>query len=508
MSSTHQRTILLVEDEPIIALNQQRILEKAGYAVITAASGEKAVESCHTTPQIDLVLMDINLGPGIDGTEAAQLILSAREIPLVFLSSHTSAKVVEKTEGISSYGYVVKNSGETVLLAAIKMAFRLAEARRRERDREVRSRGLFDSAPIPMWEDDLRELKQRLDAIITSIDGGDLRTYLTNNPQVVRDLAQTVRALDANQAVLEMYHVDSKNQFLSDITHSFDDRSFEVFLEELLLIAGGATRFTLEQRHVTETGEPLELEMHWAVSPGCESTLERVHVSAIDITARKRAEREIQKLLEQKELLLHETHHRVKNNMTVVRSLLSLQAQYQSDPTCEHILRDAAGRVQAMMVLYDRLYRAENVDAMSARDYLEPLVAEICDQFDITSAVRTSIDVADILLPATMLSPIGIIVNEIITNSMKHAFAGVERPEILVSLQPEQPHSPGVSRSQRSGAILVCSDNGCGLEPTSEPAASPATFGSELIQILVEQIGGELEISGTSGTRYTVHLPL
>jgi DNA-binding NarL/FixJ family response regulator len=80
--------------------------------------------------EIDLILMDINLGPGMDGTEAAAMILEKREIPLAFLSSHTERDVVEKTEGITSYGYIVKNSGETVLLASMQMAFRLYDARR------------------------------------------------------------------------------------------------------------------------------------------------------------------------------------------------------------------------------------------------------------------------------------------------------------------------------------------------------------------------------------------
>jgi PAS domain S-box-containing protein len=125
--------ILLVEDETIIAMTESLILEKSGYRVTSVISGEEAVDSALGDTVFDLVLMDINLGPGIDGTEAAERILEVRDIPIVFLSSHTEAEVVKKTEGISSYGYIVKNSGETVLLASIRMAFRLFESRERER---------------------------------------------------------------------------------------------------------------------------------------------------------------------------------------------------------------------------------------------------------------------------------------------------------------------------------------------------------------------------------------
>lgn len=131
------KTILLVEDEAIIALAEEKILTRHGFTVITAYSGEDAVKIFLQSPEIDLVLMDINLGSGMDGTRAAEIILRHREIPLIFLSSHTEREVVEKTEGITSYGYIVKNSGEVVLIASIKMAFRLFEARMKEREKDA-----------------------------------------------------------------------------------------------------------------------------------------------------------------------------------------------------------------------------------------------------------------------------------------------------------------------------------------------------------------------------------
>jgi len=103
----------------IIAMAERAMLEKHGYTVLTAGTGEQAVDLASSNNDIDLILMDINLGTGIDGTEAASMILENCDIPLAFLSSHTERDVVEKTEGITSYGYIVKNSGETVLLASI-----------------------------------------------------------------------------------------------------------------------------------------------------------------------------------------------------------------------------------------------------------------------------------------------------------------------------------------------------------------------------------------------------
>jgi DNA-binding response OmpR family regulator len=122
---TKQKILLLVEDEPIQALTAIHSLSKYGYKVLQAETGVEAIKLIRTNPEIELVLMDIDLGEGMDGTDAAKEILANRDIPLIFLSSHTDKETVEKTERITSYGYVVKNSSSTVLDASIKMAFRL-----------------------------------------------------------------------------------------------------------------------------------------------------------------------------------------------------------------------------------------------------------------------------------------------------------------------------------------------------------------------------------------------
>jgi PAS domain S-box-containing protein len=135
--SSLKKVVLLVEDEAIIALQEKMLLEREGYAVITCGSGEEAVRIASEDPSIDLLLMDIDLGPGMDGTDAARRILATRDVPVLFVSSHTEPEVVARTEEITSYGYVVKNSTPTVLFASIKMAFKLHAAERRveaERD--------------------------------------------------------------------------------------------------------------------------------------------------------------------------------------------------------------------------------------------------------------------------------------------------------------------------------------------------------------------------------------
>lgn len=122
------KKILLVEDDAIIALSEAQILKKHAYEVVIAHSGEKALETLDREPGISLVLMDIDLGRSLDGPETAELILITRDLPIVFLTSHNEKEYVDRVKKITSYGYVLKNSGEFVLLESINMAYTLFEA--------------------------------------------------------------------------------------------------------------------------------------------------------------------------------------------------------------------------------------------------------------------------------------------------------------------------------------------------------------------------------------------
>jgi len=152
IDGTSGRGILLVEDEALIALSEKRILEGFGYAVETATSGEEAVAKASDRKSgIGLVLMDIDLGEGIDGAEAAKMILERRRLPIVFLSSHSERAIVEKLRGVTRYGYVVKNSGDFVLKSSVEMAFELFEAHEGARAVEARLITLVESIPDLVW---------------------------------------------------------------------------------------------------------------------------------------------------------------------------------------------------------------------------------------------------------------------------------------------------------------------------------------------------------------------
>ncbi len=147
MKKQQTQTILLVEDERIVALATSSQLRNAGWKVVVRNSGEAAIQAVKDDAEIDLVLMDIDLGDGIDGTEAAARILEVRRLPVVFLTGHSEREMVERVKGITRYGYVLKSSGEFVLLEAISMALELFDSHQKLAMREQWLNAVIESIP-------------------------------------------------------------------------------------------------------------------------------------------------------------------------------------------------------------------------------------------------------------------------------------------------------------------------------------------------------------------------
>jgi len=180
--------ILLVEDEYLIAMVEKNALKNYGYEVTHIPSGEKAIEVVKTEV-FDLILMDINLENELDGIETAQIILDDLDIPIIFVSSHTEKEVVERTERVTSYGYVVKSSTITVLDASIKMAMKLFKAKKEVEKYALTSRDTEEELAIiaehlKVKADELKEKNLFLNAIlenapigisVTDRDGNALR---------------------------------------------------------------------------------------------------------------------------------------------------------------------------------------------------------------------------------------------------------------------------------------------------------------------------------------------
>ncbi len=142
-----KRTILLVEDEAIISLTLAQSIKNFGYEVVTVNSGERAVKICIESDRINFVLMDLDLGPGMHGPEAAREILKKRNIPIVFLTAHSGQQMVESVIGIPHYGYIMKSSGDFLLKSSIEMAFQHFDAHEKVKASEARFKSIIELAP-------------------------------------------------------------------------------------------------------------------------------------------------------------------------------------------------------------------------------------------------------------------------------------------------------------------------------------------------------------------------
>lgn len=207
---------------------------------------------------------------------------------------------------------------------------------------------------------------------------------------------------------------------------------------------------------------------------------------------RKQAEERIKSLLEEKELLLHEVHHRIKNNMSTMISLLSLQSKATKNAEAGEALKDAMGRLESMNTLYDKLFRAEDLREMSLREYLPALVREIVAMFPNCDGVDVETRIDDIRLGVKRLSLLGIIVNELVTNAMKYAFAGRERGEILVSAQ-----------TKKNRVVLKIEDDGVGM-PQAVDLENSSGFGLGLVRILAKQLDASIAIERRKGASFVI----
>lgn len=254
---TRKKTILLVEDEVIIAMTEQQKLTTFGYDVIVRHNGDQAVETAVAGEAIDLILMDIDLGKGTSGPEAAQRILAHRHIPIVFLTSHAERDMVERVRGITRYGYIIKNSGDFVLQSSIEMAFELFDANRNLRESEERYRTIFENTGTSMFV--IEE-----DTTISMV-----------NSEFVRRSGYSREEIEGNMHWAMLVHPDDLDRMMEQ--------------HRLRRESGGAALPGYEFRYRTRSGEYRHALIAVELVPGTKKSI----ASIIDITDRKRAEEEL-----------------------------------------------------------------------------------------------------------------------------------------------------------------------------------------------------------------------
>ncbi|HEY3310584.1 MAG TPA: PAS domain S-box protein [Anaerolineales bacterium] len=291
--------VLIIEDSESDAALLLRRLEKAGYTVKSRrvmTGGE--MEAALVEATWDIVFADYRL-PRFDAPAALALLREKGcDIPFIGISGAVGEEAAVALMKAGASDYLMKDN-LTRLVPVVERE--LAEAHRRAEYRlneqlrhedEARYRALFENSPISLWEEDFSAVKQRLDELRAS-GVTDFRAYFSAHPEQVRECAELVKVVDANQTSLKMYHAVSKSQLLTNLDVIFPDELLPRFMNELALIATGARNFEYDTFNGTLDGRLIEIHMNWAAISGHEEDLSRVIISVQDISQRKRAEQQL-----------------------------------------------------------------------------------------------------------------------------------------------------------------------------------------------------------------------
>lgn len=220
-----------------------------------------------------------------------------------------------------------------------------------------------------------------------------------------------------------------------------------------------------------------------------------IHSTLIDITEKKESELFISKSLREKSILLKEIHHRVKNNLQIISSLLNLQSNFMKGSEVYEILLTSRNRVRTMALVHEKLYNSNNLSEININDYLTDLIRNVFDSYKpYPGKISLKVDIKDILINMDTGINLGLIVNELLSNSIKYAFKDKEEGEFEITLTD---HIEGKK-------LLIIKDNGASLPKNINPRKAE-TLGFQLVCSLVEQLKGEMEIDTTDGTEFKIH---
>lgn len=228
----------------------------------------------------------------------------------------------------------------------------------------------------------------------------------------------------------------------------------------------------------------------------------QILASLVNITERKQAEEKIKTALTEKEVMLKEIHHRVKNNLQVISSLLNLQSRYIEDEATLAIFKESRSRVRSMALIHEKLYQTKDFSQVDFSDYARDLSAQLIRaNTDSRDLVRLDMDVEGIFLGIDTAVPCGLIINELLTNALQHAFPSGRKGTVKLQLHSKKPAKKQSRDFEK--VVLTVSDDGVGL-PEGFNIEETTTLGMQLVKTLSEQIDGVLKIKSGKGANFAI----
>ncbi len=318
------------------------------------------------------------------------------------------------------------------------------------------------------------------------------RKIFEEGPLGLALIGRDLRLIQANRALGEMLGYDADElvgRYVTDLIYPDDRENSAQMLGKLF--DGQLARYCRERRYLASDGRALWVSVTAAGLSG-EGSDPTALAMIENITARKESEEKTAGALREKEVLLREIHHRVKNNLQVISSLLRLQAGAIQHSRVLEIFRESQNRVQSVAIVHDLLHRSKDLSKINFAEYARSLAASLMCSYGVSSAkVSLRLEVAAVPLGIDTAISCGLIIHELIANSLKYAFPGGRRGEIRVRLKPL-----GGGRLR-----LTVADDGVGFAKGAR-SGRRKSLGLRLVKVLAEQIGSTVKSSNEGGARF------
>jgi len=401
---------------------------------------------------------DIDLGKGMDGTCAAMEILKYRDIPIVFQSSHTEKEIVDRTEKITSYGYIVKHSGLTILDASIKMAFRLHNAYMELKEKE-------DS--LRKSEENYRILVENLNTLVCETDNNGRYIYVSPSYKKITGYSQEELL---GKMVIEHLHPDDLKRW------------GERFCNEKF---GGKSIKDI-WRFKIKNGEWRWFDCSVSFYERSPANLRAVVISN-DITERVLEKERMEQIIQENELYFNEMKTRVSSTASIIRGFVDFLINQFKDDESKKIFLRANNRIQFCLDLYETFHCVPLPQKVTLHDFIANIINSIQKVFvKAKHAVLLSDDLKEIFIDIKWILPIGFILNEILSNAMVHAY-------------PDKTGVVYVSGKKIENAIsVVVEDHGVGMDSLNEKSSG---MGFNLIHRILDEINATFKIVSDGGTR-------
>ncbi len=477
-----KRRIMIVEDEPVVASDIGNRLKGLGYDFISdiVRSGEGAIVKAEAA-RPDLVLMDIRLEGEMDGIQAAEHIRARFNIPVVYLTAYSDEATLQRAKTTEPYGYLLKPFEDRELHVAIEIALYKHQMERK-----------------------LKASEQRLSTTLKSIGDAVIATDKEGLVTFMNPIAEALTGWKQEDALgkdlTEVFHI------IHEETRTLTESPITKALQEGVVVGRGS-RGDFPTLLIAKDGIERPIDESVAPIKDDKGKIIGTVLAFRDITERVRAEEQIKAALAEKEVLMLEVHHRVKNNLQVLVYLIDMQAETIENPKVLQALVDIQGRIRAMYLIHEKLYQAEDLAQINFGEYLEDLTSNLLHVFGGGQSISLRVDAEDIFINVNVAIPCGMIVNELVTNALKYAFP-TDDVEVL-GRDGDRPLHPRPEirvefRSREDEYVLMVGDNGVGMPPELDWRTTES-LGLKLVNIwATHQLGGSIEVDIQHGTAFKI----